>query len=457
MATEFNYTPSKTINAFMNSNAFARFVVGPIGSGKTAGMIMEIVRRGAQQAKGADGMRRTRWVVIRNTLKQLRDTVEKDVVELLPPVAHYKVSDHTMYISIADVRIEMLFIPLETKEDHRRLLSTQLTGAWLAEFTELDYDIVAAVAGRLGRYPSKLAGGPTWHGMIGESNPGTKDSKWYKMLELELPKGWDYWKQAGGLEPDAENVENLPDNYYEKLMDGQSEEWVTRFVHAKWGDSLSGQAVFKSSFQQKHHIAENTLNPNPGRPLMIAQDFGRTPTSLICQVDVRGRLLVFKELTSEDMGLEMFLSQYLVPTLASERFRGIPVFVVGDPAGWHKSQLREESVADILGRVGFQAKRAATNDVVKRVRSVERIMLRTEGLLIDPNECPLLIKALKAEYKYRRKKDGILEDKPEKLHPWSDLADCLQYACLGLTSNLTGRVMRPKVQRQPAPPVTAWT
>jgi len=51
------------------------------------------------------------------------------------------------------------------------------------------------------------------------------------------------------------------------------------------------------------------------------------------------------------------------------------------------------------------------------------------ALLIDPR-CTALITALRSKYRYRMNTKGELDDKPEKLHPWSDYVDSLLYAAL---------------------------
>ena len=51
------------------------------------------------------------------------------------------------------------------------------------------------------------------------------------------------------------------------------------------------------------------------------------------------------------------------------------------------------------------------------------------GLVVDPG-CTTLIDALQTKYQYKAKKDGDTEEKPSKTHPFSDVADALQYACL---------------------------
>jgi hypothetical protein len=51
-----------------------------------------------------------------------------------------------------------------------------------------------------------------------------------------------------------------------------------------------------------------------------------------------------------------------------------------------------------------------------------------------------------------------LEDKPEKTHPWSDLADCLQYMALGVQGNYTAKVINEGKARisGPRPSVASW-
>jgi hypothetical protein len=61
----------------------------------------------------------------------LRDTVLKDAQVWLQGLGEWKVSENTFHINFADVKSELLFIPLEDATDQARLLSSQLTGAWV--------------------------------------------------------------------------------------------------------------------------------------------------------------------------------------------------------------------------------------------------------------------------------------------------------------------------------------
>jgi hypothetical protein len=63
---------------------------------------------------------------------------------------------------------------------------------------------------------------------------------------------------------------------------------------------------------------------------------------------------------------------------------------------------------------------------------------------------------MRSTYRYKIRKDGEMEDKPEKKHPESDLADGLQYLCLATAQNILGRVTRPRTA-EPEPAAAAWT
>ena len=444
LGQNINYTPPKTIAEFMQSDKLARYLMGPVGSAKTTGCIMELVMRSAQQAKGPDGYRRTRWAIVRNTLQQIKTTVLKDIQQILTPIVHWKVSESTIFIEAGDIRSEWMLIPLDSIEDQRRLLSTQLTGAWVNEWREVNPDLITALMGRIGRYPSPMVGGPTWHGLIADSNPGTEDSPWFEKLELNLPSKWGFFKQPGGLDPDAENVENLPKDYYANLMEGAEEDWVLGHVHGQWMPSLAGTAVFRTSFDPSVHISKSSLQTIPGNSICSGLDLGRTPTAIITQMDWKGRLLILEEVIGKDTGLEQFLNTQLTPALQGDHYSRSPIYIVFDPSGMSKSQLSEVNAFDIIKNCGFVGLPAPcrNNDVAIRLAAVTKHLLRREGFIIDGVRCPMLIQAMKFQYRYKRKKTGELEEKPEKLHPWSDLADGLQYACLGINERVKGRAMR---------------
>jgi hypothetical protein len=466
--SQATYNAPPTIQRFMHdSTSEVRLLMGPYGSGKTTANLMELIRRACGEFPNAQGIRQTRFAVVRNTSGQLRQTVLPEIEKWLSAAFRYKVTDSTLNFNFrlpdgTTVDSSWMMIPLDEPRDQERLLSLNLTGAWISEFRQVPIEIMDPLIGRCGRFKPLGLSKNAWYGVIAESNPPDEESPWFMKMEVNKPETWTVYKQPSGLAADAENLENLRAGYYQSLVASSTEDWSDVHVRCQYGKSLSGQAVFRTSFKADFHVTKNPLKLTDGYPIMIGQDFGRTPAALITQVDVRGRLLVLGEQTSTDMGVEQFTQTLLKPTLARQ-FPGAAVFMVADPAGRQKSQINDESPFDALQRLGFKAYPAPTNDIDTRLRAVEQLFLRNvdggPAILISATGCPILIRALKFDYRYRRKQTGDLEDKPEKKHPASDIADCLQYAALGANGNYTAQVIAENRPRAPSKrmPVRAWT
>ena len=227
-----DYKASPTITAFMNSNARYRFILGPFGSGKTTGTIMEMIRRATMQAPSPiDGKRKTRIAVIRNTAPQLNDTVIKSFLAWFPSgtLGVYTATGKTYRIRQGDVECDIIFRALDAPEDVSNLLSLELTMAELSEFRELAREITEGLDGRVGRYPGTRDGGCTYAGIFGDSNMPMEGSWWYRMLEgydpddakTKKPNNWEVFKQPAAMlkqvdgtyipNPLAENRDNLPE------------------------------------------------------------------------------------------------------------------------------------------------------------------------------------------------------------------------------------------------------
>ena len=467
----------------MKSDSFGRLIAGPVGSGKTTACLFELFRRACEQEPAQDGLRYTRFAIVRQTLKQLKDTVLKDIISWLKGVATYKVSDSTIYIEIGDVRSEWLLIPLDDPDDQRRLLSMQLTGGWLSECIEMDVSIVSPLAGRVGRYPGASLGGCTWSGLIADTNMPTEGSPWHRLMSTDTPPDWQIFVQPSGMSEEAENLEWLnqtpeslklpPENevrraqgrkYYERFVRSNAPDWCRRYVYAEYGNDPSGSAVFRESFKSSFHVVDE-VEPVSSYPLLMGIDFGRDPCAVICQADHKGRLLVLEEIIAEDVGLEVQLQRGIKPVLMSERYMGRSIIVVGDPAGRQRSTLYEETSFDLIKRYGLRAYPAPTNDIMKRVGAVEAWLLgqRDGGpaLVIDRERCPTLIRALSGGYKYARMKNGMRKPTPDK-NEYSHIADALQYACVtahgGMSEMLATKLMGGR-QRGQKPKVgsSAWT
>jgi hypothetical protein len=482
----FVYNASRTVAAMSKCEAFGRLIAGPVGSGKTTGVIVEMLRRAIEQHPGQDGNRYTRFAVVRQTLKQLKDTVLKDCDTWLAAngIGYWKISDSTYHINFDRVRSEWIFLPLEDAADQGRLLSMQLTGSWLSECIEMDISILGPLSGRIGRYPSGVKGAPTWNGIIADTNFPAEMTPWWEFME-RAPEDWKIFKQPSGLAWDAENLDYLlqtddtmklplghPDRiargreYYNRIvrLHGIESDFVKRYVKAEYGDDPSGRAVFRETFRRKWHVVDDT-NVMPGYPIIVGQDFGRDPWSLICQPDHLGRILVHEEIPATNIGLEKHCQDHLRARLLQSKYMGCRVALVGDPAGVAKSTHSEETSFDLLKRLGFPCFPAPTNDLDPRLRAVESFLGRhTNGgpsMLINRAGCPHLIRALDGGYRFEfAKASGIRRDIPRK-DEYSHVTDCLQYVCLvchgGTLQAIAARMMpRPRVHGPRISPA-GWT
>lgn len=470
-----DYKAPPTVGDMMLSEAFGRLIAGPVGSGKTTGCLMELLRRAIEQQPAQDGYRYTRFAIVRQTLKQLKDTVLKDAKAWLSaaaPLGEWKVSDGTFYLNFDTVRSEWIFLPLEDSADYQRLLSMQLTGVWMSEVIEMDIEVLGHISGRCGRYPSGALGIPTWYGIIADTNFPTEMTPWHNFMEDPPPK-WQIFKQPSGLSPQAENLAHLPQvpstivlpedhpariaqgrRYYENLVEvnGDGSPYVERYVKAQYGNDPSGEAVFRATFQPNFHGTEET-RVIPSYPLIVGQDFGRNPWSLICQPDHMGRLLVHEEVPATNMGLEKHIEQNLKPRLWAPEYSGLKVCLVGDPSGVAKGSISEESCFDALKRFGLPALPAPTNDIDPRLRAVEALLgqqrMGKAALLINKRKCPMLMRAMSGGYRFKKSPSGGLKPIPEKndKEGFSHIADCLQYVCLvvhGGMMPVVARVLRPR-------------
>ena len=459
----------------METEAYVRVLAGPVGGGKSVTCVHELVRLACGQKPNAKGLRKTRAVIVRNTADQLALTTRKTVFDWLPPgemgtwqavnktfVLKARLPDNTI------VESEWLFIALDTPDDVRKALSLETTFLWGNEARELHQDVVDGLLGRLNRYPSMKDGGPTTSCALFDTNMPDEDTWWHDKME-NPPSNWSIHIQPpaiikpqryvelydeeppeiledkdGGewvVNPACDNYQHLPKVYYPNLIPGKTEDWLRVYLRSEYGRSLSGTPVYEKTFTFDFHVAKEPLKYVRGEtyPIVIGVDFGRTPAAVFKQRDPRGRVLTLGELTSENMGIETFINTKLNPYVAN-RFPGATFVVAPDPAGFAKQQLNEMSLVDVLKQAGYKCIKPPTNDPERRIQAVERLLnQQLEGkamYLIDPS-CEQLIRGFRYGYRYKIKKNGELEDRPEK-NSFSHVHDANQYGDAVIDMNVRG-------------------
>lgn len=418
----------------MLSDNFFRGLMGPFGSGKSTACIMEILRRAKEQKINIDGKRKSRWAVIRNTYPELRTTTIKSWHQWVPASLGRWVDTGppTHHIVEGDLDLEVLFIALDRPDDIAKLLSMELTGAWVNEAREVPKAVIDGLTGRVGRYPSVLMGGCSWSGIIADTNPPDTDHWWYKLAEETKPDGWSFFKQPGGRDPGAENVEHLPPKYYERQIAGKDEDWVKVYVDGQYGFVRDGKPVYPEYRDSLHCQAFDLVH---GWPIYVGIDFGLTPAAVFGQRSPMGQWRWHSELVTEDMGAKRFAE--LLRQAMHERYPGFHFgAITGDPAGEGRAQTDETTPFQILRAANIQANPAPTNDFTKRRESVvaclSRLIDGQPGLMIHP-QCVQLRKGMAGGYNYKRIQvsgEERYRDVPDK-GMYSHVCEAGQYMLVG--------------------------
>lgn len=454
-------------SAFYADSSFAAVIMGPIGSGKTTAAALRLRRHALEQRPSSDGVRRSRWVIVRRTKPQLEQTTMKTWFSLFPQAlkgAHQWISTKQTqiwrYTPPGDkhpLEAEFLFRALDDDKDIANLLSLEVTGFWFNELAQIDSNVVAHAATRTGRYPSAAQGGCTWNGWISDTNPWSSVSEYHRMFVIDRREGYAFFHQPGGLAPDAENIENLPGgrDYYLRALQGYKPHDAAMYVHSQYGVSRDGKPVYES-YNDNVNCAPFELLTAKARdgkaytPVLVGFDnTGRNPAALVAQKTDAGQWRVRYEFCGEGIGLKahahafrLFLAEK-VPNYRIER-------ITCDPAGQAKGaddlDMRMVIQQEFPGVVVVNAR---TNDIATRIEAVEGPLRRNvngaPALLVHP-DCKILREACISKYRYRRIKvagDERYTEEPEKITPFADAADALQYLMLG---GGEGRVLAPNEQ-----------
>ena len=396
-----------------------------------------------------DGVRRTKWAIIRNTYRELLDTTVATWLHWFPEGAIGTFNKNEMVYKIrhGDIEADVLFRALDKPGDVRKLLSLELTGGWINEAREIGKGIVDVLGDRIGRYPAvdeELGLGPTWSGLWMDTNPPDDDHWWYQLAEIKTPPGHKFFSQPGGLieinghffpNPAAENLTHLEKGYYLTRMHGKAQSYIRVYYCNQYGFLADGRPVYPE-YVDAVHCAKANLSPIGGLPVYVGIDFGLTPAATFAQRLPNGRWIVLDELVTENLGAKRF-AELLGPKMR-ERFEGFQFQqITGDPAGDTRSEVDEHTCFQILRSAGIPAVPAPTNDFVVRREAVAGALTRMvdgkPGLIISP-ECKTLRKGMAGGYCRKRIQvsgEERYRDMPDKENIFSHVCEALQYNLLG--------------------------
>jgi hypothetical protein len=462
---------------FIMSNREVDVMVGPLGSGKTHALFARLMRHAQEQRPSTmDGLRKTRWAVVRNSYPDLKRSTIRTWNELVPEHVYGKMNwsvPPSHRLRWAEFLIEIDFLALDKPEDVRKLRSTEYTGVLFNELQYIDKALFDEAHSRL-RYPSKDEGGATWMGLLADANAPDEDH-WLAIMSgmVDLPPGltdeerdalgkwpaeWGFYLQPPALiekldvhgrvvgyevNPHAENLKNLPDGYYQKQIVGKTKAWIDSRLMVRVVLVTEGSPVWPM-FRGEAHVSSEVLRPHPNYDIDVGLDFGRQPAAIFGQA-VNNRILVQNELLGHNEGAVSFAPK--VKRFIAQRYPDHPLSRFrfwGDPKGQDKTQNDDRTAYEIFEANGMKVRAPPNlkqNMIETRVGAVALVLNEMyDGrprFVLSP-VCRTLKVAMAG--RYFNEKDETGELKPNK-GPYSNPADALQYLVLGMGEGrrMTGR------------------
>ena len=328
---------------------------------------------------------------------------------------------------------------MDDEADAKKFLSLELTGIYFNEVRELRRGIVEAGDGRLGRYPSMKDGGPTWYGMIADTNMPDEDHWLYALAEEGKGEGWEFYRQPGGViklndrwmqNPLAENVRNLAPGYYVGQVAGKSDAWVGVHLGAEYGRLPLEGAYFAeelTAVERAGRICE--LSASPDLPVHTFWDIGISDYMSIWfgqSVGDAWNFIHFYENTGQAID---HYDSYMREQAARERW------TFGDHVWPHDGAHRDSAIlgaksrAEVFQSLGFKApiimpRRASPGDWIDGTR----LFLRR--CRFDATACRTGLIHLRKYAKRRDASRNVYLNEP-KHDEHSHAADAFQVAAMG--------------------------
>src|SRR5581483_3629912 len=243
---------------YLTDRSDVSIIRGPVGSGTSSASCVKIWTLAQEQRVQVNGLRQSRWAIVRNTYPELTGTTLKTWLFWFPEHLYGRVNRSrpmTQIIRADDVELEVFFLALDGPEDQAKLQSFEFTGFWFNEMEHTNKEIFDMCGGRTRRYPPVATGGTKWSGIIADLNAPNEDH-WLPMMagevpypddvpedrRIRMPESWFYKVQPPALlenmgpdgkhdgtyrvNPKAENQKWLDPDYYAKQWPGKSKAYI---------------------------------------------------------------------------------------------------------------------------------------------------------------------------------------------------------------------------------------
>jgi len=290
----------------------------------------------------------------------------------------------------------------------KKVLSLEVTGIYINELRELPEEVLNRARERCGRYPPKRLGGASFHGIIADTNPPDDDHWIYRIFEVKQPEGFKLFKQPPGLikdnnnnwitNPNAENIRNLPENYYMDMIANKSEQELKVYALGEYGTSQAGKPVY-SQYNNSLHYTDKPIEILDDE-IVMGMDFGLTPACVFQQITKRGQLRTLHEIVGEDIDVRSFTNDIVKPFI-QKHYHGLPLKAFGDPSGIARKDTDASNCIRIVRDANIPIVPAYSNSIAKRLDATRQFLTK----LIDgepayqlSNNCPTLRKGFNGKY-----------------------------------------------------------
>lgn len=453
---------------FIMSRGTRDLLSGPVGSGKTTACIKRALRSAIEQPPLADGTRLYSLAVFRQTYAQLWGSTIKSWLKVLDPekglgkMVGSSPRPGLYTLEFRDkwgpIKLQAHFQAWGDDADPDDLGGTEYTDAYLNEVNTLREDLFVNIARSLGRFPNRREVGldkypdAPYGRIFADCNAPAPDNWVFRdFWSPKRPAGYLHFRQPGGLDPNAENIETVGRAYYLGQIEGNKHRpwWIKIKIHHKPGYNRETDVIY-ADFDDDVHVSLEPLKPYPILPVLVGIDGGLTPAAAFEQELGDGQFNILAEAVVES-GDEFDLAEKMKVIMGSPRFAGCEFVFQCDPSMDAGAETKVGSMRARLAKAldikTTDIRLAPTNDPETRHAPIRsKIKDGRRKLTVDAVHCPTIRRALAGTYQYH-KTHGTGDRGRAVKNPDSHVMEAAEYGAM-LCGSEAARIRRTERDRQ---------
>jgi hypothetical protein len=409
-------TRDRVLRSFFQDTSMLSCIMGPVGGAKTSTSLLKFLPVAMNQAPHPDGVRRTRHISVRSTYRDLERTTLRTWKNWFSQSRNWRggangePAEDTHVWGMPDgttCEMHVLFPAVGETDIEKFAGGFEITSFHIAEADKEPEELYMKLLERIGRYPAvdKAIGfaGASWKGGWLDCNAPNFGNHIERNFVTKPIDGFAFYRQPGGLDPDAENLYNLPGGrkYYIDIAKRSPEHTKRRMIDNLFGYDRSGKPVYQK-YNPFVHRANLTLEPLKGRRLVCGLDQGWNAAASWWQRDIAGGLRGLRELPVFNTPPREF-GRALKQQWLEEFPEFDPIFVA-DPAAFNRTDISRDDddvwaliVQSELGVPivpGLTSKRAA-------LEAPLHAAMQQNTLTIDPS-MEMLHDGLNQNFRYKK-------------------------------------------------------